>query len=151
MRKIPTLFKRDENDRKHVTRDVNPECQWVIDGEGVATRKYDGTCCLVQNGQFFKRYELRHKKVMGEWDDAAHPSTPTGWIKADEIDPLTGKQPGWAPVGEGPEDKYHREAWRSWQLTAELEPDVSFRRPMGHTSSSARRYRATLSTTPLTS
>jgi hypothetical protein len=58
MRKIPTLFKRDENDLKHVTREVNPECQWVLDGEGIATRKYDGMRCLVQAGHFFKRYEV---------------------------------------------------------------------------------------------
>ena len=122
MRKIPTLFKRDENDQKQVTSEVTPECIWVLDGEGAATRKYDGTCCLVKDGQFFKRYELRHKKVDGQWDEAAHPSTPDGWLRADGIDANTGKQPGWAPVGDGPEDRWHKEAWRSWELTEGTTP-----------------------------
>ena len=34
MKKIPTLFKRDPVNRSLVTREVNPDCQWVIDGEG---------------------------------------------------------------------------------------------------------------------
>lgn len=40
MKKIPTLFQRDPDDRAHVTRDVNPAAAWVLDGEGIATRKY---------------------------------------------------------------------------------------------------------------
>ena len=43
MKKIPTIFLRDEQDRKHVTNQINPECQWVFDGKGIATIKYDGT------------------------------------------------------------------------------------------------------------
>ncbi|WP_089155535.1 hypothetical protein [Micromonospora sp. NBS 11-29] len=46
MRKIPTLFRRDPEDRRRVLPEVDPECRWVLDGEGVATRKYDGTCLL---------------------------------------------------------------------------------------------------------
>jgi hypothetical protein len=63
MRKIPTLFKRDENNRKHVTSEANPECHWVLDGDGVATRKYDGTSCLVKDGKFFRRYEVKKGKT----------------------------------------------------------------------------------------
>lgn len=55
VQKVPTLFMRDESDRKHVTREVNPECQWVLAGEGVPTRKYDGTGCLVRDGKRYKR------------------------------------------------------------------------------------------------
>lgn len=44
VRKIPTLFQRDPADRKHVLPQVNPDAEWVLDGEGIATRKYDGTC-----------------------------------------------------------------------------------------------------------
>lgn len=135
MNKIPTLFLRDENDRKHVTREVNSECQWVLDGEGTATRKYDGTCCLVRNGKLFKRYEARWEwqepsmDLGGDVGDEGWKSKrpiPDGFIQADAIDENTGKQPGWLPVGDGPDDQYHREAWRSWQLTAEVEPNVSF-------------------------
>ena len=41
MQKIPTIFERD--DKFRVTDRVRPECQWVLDGEGVATEKLDGT------------------------------------------------------------------------------------------------------------
>ncbi|MFB8402142.1 hypothetical protein [Streptomyces sp. NPDC055912] len=29
MKKIPTLFVRDEDDRQFVTRELNPTCAWV--------------------------------------------------------------------------------------------------------------------------
>ena len=47
MHKIPTLFRRDPDDRKRVLPEANPACQWVLDGEGTPTRKYDGTCVLL--------------------------------------------------------------------------------------------------------
>ena len=46
MQKIPTLFERDwTGDRSRVLDKVNPEAAWVLAGEGVATRKRDGTAC----------------------------------------------------------------------------------------------------------
>jgi hypothetical protein len=50
MNKIPTVFRRDPDDRKRVLPEANPDCQWVLDGEGTPTRKYDGTCVLKING-----------------------------------------------------------------------------------------------------
>jgi len=32
MRKIPTLFVRDPEDRAHVTDEVTPGCKWVLAG-----------------------------------------------------------------------------------------------------------------------
>ena len=47
MEKIPTVFVRDDaTNRKHVRDEVHPACGWVLAGEGVATRKFDGTCVL---------------------------------------------------------------------------------------------------------
>lgn len=43
MNKIPTLFVRDPNNMSRVTREVTPGCEWVLAGEGCATRKWDGT------------------------------------------------------------------------------------------------------------
>lgn len=101
MKKIPTLFIRDfSNDPRYVTQDVNPESQWVIDGEGVATRKYDGTCCAIINGLFVKRYEVKKGG-----------SAPYGFIPANDVDPETGKQQGWVEVGNGSDDKWHIEAY----------------------------------------
>lgn len=41
MKKIPTVFVRDPDDRKHVLPQVTPGCEWVLAGEGRATRKFD--------------------------------------------------------------------------------------------------------------
>lgn len=57
MRKIPTLFVRDENDRAHVTEQVTPGCEWVLAGEGVATRKYDGTCVAFDGREWTMGWE----------------------------------------------------------------------------------------------
>lgn len=102
MKKIPTIFERDWNgDRSRVINKEHPECGWVFDGKGVATRKVDGSCCLVQDGKLYKRRELRQTDGI-----------PAEFEKAD-YDAETGKTVGWMPVGEGPEDRYHREAWEA--------------------------------------
>ena len=99
MKKTPTLFERDwAGDRSRVINKPNPACQWVFDGEGCATRKYDGTCCLWHDGKLWKRREIK----------AGQPE-PDGFVLADRDDE-TGKVIGWVPVGDGPEDRWHREA-----------------------------------------
>lgn len=100
MKKIPTLFVRDwEGNRSLVTSEPNLECDWVFRDEGTATRKWDGTSCLMRVGRLFKRFEHRPGRTM-----------PEGFISADEVDVETGRQPGWVPVGDGPEDHAHRDA-----------------------------------------
>lgn len=101
MKKIPTIFNRDwEGNRSLVTQEQNPECEWVFAGQGTPTRKWDGTSCLVQDGKLFKRYELKPGKT-----------APEGFFPAQDVDAETGKQPGWVPVRDGPEDAYHMQAW----------------------------------------
>ncbi len=69
MQKIPTIFFRDETRAGHsVTVHIRPECQWVLDGEGVATSKLDGTNVRVVNGQLFKRQKPQH----GDYDEASY-------------------------------------------------------------------------------
>lgn len=99
MKKIPTLFVRDPENRKLVTQEVNPGCEWVMAGEGVATRKYDGTCCLIEEGKLYKRREVKDGKPVPEDFREAN------------YDPVTKKRFGWVPVGDGPEDKYYWEAY----------------------------------------
>lgn len=100
MKKIPTIFERDWNGEKsRVTDQINPAAQWVFDGEGVPTRKLDGTSCMVRDGKLFKRRELRN----GD-------SEPLDFERA-EYDNETGKTVGWVRVGNGPEDRWHREAF----------------------------------------
>jgi hypothetical protein len=112
MKKIISLFQRNyETD--HLVRDeVVPGAEWVVAGEGVATRKWDGTCCLIQNGKFYKRYDAKAFTVdlaTGEripWGR----KPPKGFIPAQEPDPITGHYPGWLEVNaNAPEDKYFLE------------------------------------------
>lgn len=99
MKKIPTVFERDWNgDRSRVIDQVHAGCEWVIAGEGEATRKMDGTCCMVRGNVMFKRRELRKDETAPENFEQIG------------FDEETGKTVGWVPVGDGPEDKYHREA-----------------------------------------
>lgn len=99
MQKIPTLFQRDPEDRAHVLPEVNPECQWVIDGEGTATRKYDGTCVqLDANGRWWARREVKPGKAM-----------PSNYMPV-TTDPVTHKVMGWEPIEQSAFVKFHAEA-----------------------------------------
>ena len=100
MKKIITLFERNRGDWL-VSSDVVPGAEWVIEGKGVATRKYDGTCCMVRDGVVYKRHEVKKGKT-----------PPEGFEPACEVDPVTGKQQGWIAIGDGPEDQWHRQASR---------------------------------------
>lgn len=63
MKKIPTLFERDwEGDRSRVLPSVAPGCEWVLAGEGVATRKYDGTCLMFDGARWYARREVKPGK-----------------------------------------------------------------------------------------
>lgn len=99
MRKIPTLFKRDPEDMKHVLREVHPDCQWVLDGEGVPTRKFDGTCVkLMPWGTWWARREVKPGKEV-----------PPNFV-AEQTDETTGKTVGWEPAHQSSFWKYLEEA-----------------------------------------
>ncbi len=99
MKKIISLFQRNYDTDRLVRDEVVPGAEWVLAGEGVATRKLDGTCCMIRDGKLFKRYELKAGKM-----------PPPNFEPANEVDDNTGKQQGWVPVGSGPDDQYHRES-----------------------------------------
>lgn len=99
MQKIPTLFVRDENDRRYVTDEVAPGCEWVVAGEGVATRKFDGTCVMLdEHGDWWARREVKPGK-----------SAPPNFT-AVNFDEATGKTVGWEPIEQSAFAKYHAEA-----------------------------------------
>ena len=104
MKKIISLFQRNYDGDRLVRDEVVPGAEWVLAGEGVPTRKYDGVCTMVRDGVLYKRYELSDEK-------RAAGKAPASWEPADELDTTTGKQMGWIPVGDGPEDKYLRAAF----------------------------------------
>ena len=98
MKKIPTMFQRRPVQR-HVTDTVTSGCEWVLVGEGVATRKWDGSCCMVRGNKLYKRREL----------SGGQEAPPL--FEQVGIDSATGKRVGWVPVGDSPEDRWHREAF----------------------------------------
>lgn len=102
MKKIVSLYKRDFVGNHLVYDEVVEGAAWVLNGEGEATRKWDGSSVMVRDGHLFKRYTLKPSHT-----------APTEFEAATEIDEKTGKQEGWMPVSNGPEDKWHREAYRS--------------------------------------
>ena len=87
MKKIPTLFERIYENHKIVDclPNITPGMECVLEGKGVVTIKYDGSCCAVINGELYKRYDAKHGKPVPE--DA---------IKCQEkADPITGHLPCW--------------------------------------------------------
>lgn len=99
MNKIPTLFLRDPDDRKRTLPDVHPDCRWVVDGEGTPTRKYDGTCVMLdEHGVWWARREVRPGRTR-----------PPGYqpVMTDEV---TGKTVGWEPIVQSAYARYHVEA-----------------------------------------
>ena len=100
MKKTVSLFQRNYDGDRSVRDEIVPGAEWVAAGEGVATRKHDGTCCMVRNGVLFKRYDAKAGKTPPVGFEPAQP----------EPDANTGHWPGWLIVGTGPDDARHREA-----------------------------------------
>jgi hypothetical protein len=89
VKKIQSLFERDYDRHRATARDeILPGSEWVANGEGVATRKWDGTACLVRNGEIFKRYDAKPGRT-----------PPPGFEPCEAApDPVTGHWPGWVPI-----------------------------------------------------
>lgn len=117
MKKIPSLFVRDyernivaalgyesglsNKGRFLATEEITQGCKWVLAGEGVATRKWDGAAVLVNRGVLYKRFDAKHGKPL-----------PNHFEPCQDPDPITGHWPGWVPVYEHlPENKWIIEAF----------------------------------------
>ncbi|MER7809838.1 hypothetical protein [Streptomyces sp900116325] len=100
MKKIPTMFVRDFATRPaRVLPEVTPGCEWVLAGEGRATRKYDGTCVMLDAaGDWWARREVRPGK----------PPPPDYVVIS--TDDATGKTVGWEPIGQSSFATFHAEA-----------------------------------------
>lgn len=109
MKKIPCLFQRDFTDKRNpvLLRDVTPGCEWVLAGEGVATRKWDGTAVAIICGKLHARYDAKRGKQL-----------PPGAIPCGEPDPITGHNPAWV-LADGPEHKWIREAFAMTMTTVD--------------------------------
>ena len=84
MKKIPSLFARDPANPRVLSDAYHAAADWVVRGEGVATRKWDGTAVLVQGGAVYARYDVK-----------AGRSAPLAFVPAQDPDPATGHHPGW--------------------------------------------------------
>ena len=104
MRKIPTLFEREFENHVvvKISPNVHPGLEWVLQGEGTATVKWDGSCCTIINGVFYKRYDAKRGKIV-----------PDGAIQCEEApDPVTGHLPCWVKCDRSePGDKWFLAAY----------------------------------------
>ena len=105
MKKIPTLFERVfENHKKvGIKPNVTEGMEWVLNGDGVATIKIDGSCCAIIDGEFYKRYDAKKGK-----------KAPEGAIPCCEPDPVTGHHPHWVKCDRNnPSDRWFWAAYDS--------------------------------------
>lgn len=108
MKKIPTLFERVfEN---HNVKYCLPSIPFVggdyVLLHGTPTVKYDGACCAIIDGVFYKRYDAKKGK-----------QPPVGAIPCGEPDPITGHFPHWVKVDEdNPSDKWFIEAYKNTDI-----------------------------------
>lgn len=125
MKKMSTVFVNDYIDNvSNLTQEVRTENQWVLDGEGIATVKFDGTSCLIQDGQLFKRWDRKlSKKFLIMAAKAKKNGLPfvaeefmfkdlkPGSIACNEtFNPVTFHWPHWIPA-EGKDSVYHIEGF----------------------------------------
>lgn len=105
MKKIPTIFKREFIGKNQVKtfHEVLEGYEDVL-AYGKATLKWDGSCCAIINGEFYKRYDAKGGKPI-----------PEGAIKCQEnADPVTGHLPCWIKVDEAnPSDKWFLAAYNN--------------------------------------
>ena len=107
MKKIPTLFKREYDEKGNVigvTEEVADGMEWVLAGDGEATEKVDGSACAIIKGELYKRYDAKQGK-----------EPPDGAIPCQEKpDPYTGHWPHWVKVDQASKgDKWFIRAYEN--------------------------------------
>lgn len=114
MKKIPTLFKRVFDGHKvvDILPEITPGCEEAF-LSGEATVKFDGSCCAIIDGIFYKRYDAKKGKT-----------PPAGAIPCCDPDPITGHWPHWVPVDENnPADKWFVEALKNYDTLLTYYPN----------------------------
>jgi hypothetical protein len=98
MKKMKTVFVIDRS--THLATET-VQVEWVINGEGIATIKHDGTSCMIENGALHRRLDVKQGRT-----------APDGWVPCELApDPVSGHWPGWLPVNpEDPSNRWHVEA-----------------------------------------
>lgn len=62
MKKISTLYKKDPKDLSRVINELDPDNEWVLNDEGIPTRKFDGTATAIIDCELYKRYDVKPDK-----------------------------------------------------------------------------------------
>jgi hypothetical protein len=124
MKKIKTVFKIDR-ETGMATNQVMLGAEWVINGEGTATLKVDGSACMVKEGILYKRFDRRLKseftkklRALGnelQVTEDMFNVLPENAIPCEEKpDPVTYHHPHWVPVDKNkPEDAFHINAFEA--------------------------------------
>lgn len=135
MKKTPIVFVIDRK-TDTITTTVRPGQEWVVNGEGVATIKFDGQACKFENGKLWKRFDRKlsksaqRKANKGQNIDPTDLSNfrvaPEGFEPCEVApDPVTFHWPGWVPVNvNDPNDKWHIEALNT--LSEPLEEGATY-------------------------
>ena len=116
MKKISTLYKKSPDDLSVVINEVNEENSWVF-SEGIPTRKWDGSACMIKNGRLYKRLDVKlwkkkRGKVIKFTEEQLKAKKPIGAIPCQDADKISGHHPHWVLCDrDKPEDKYHFEAF----------------------------------------
>lgn len=84
MIKLSTVFKKDPTNLGRVVNEVNSDNVWAITGDGIPTRKFDGTACAIIGGYLYKRFDLKKGRTL-----------PNNAIPCQEADLITGHHPHW--------------------------------------------------------
>lgn len=108
MKKINTLFIRvfEGHKIKETINEVTEGCKWVVEGEGSATKKLDGTCCLINDGELFARFDFKPGRRL-----------PEGAIPCqEEPDEITGHWPHWIPIEASPFYKFALQAFKEQEV-----------------------------------
>lgn len=90
MKKIPSIRPNDLNNTgKYNFSSFREDIRWVFEefDDIFVTRKFDGTCCLLENGDLYKRYDAQEGRI-----------PPADFRACQEPDPKTGHWPGWIAV-----------------------------------------------------
>ena len=115
MRKIMSLFQRNYEGNRKVRNEVTPGAEWVLLGEGTATRKRDGIAVLIDsNGDPLMRYDAKKGRTSPPDFKPAQP----------EPDPITGHWPGWVsalcPAGKWIIEAMNNTTWIKCGATYEV-------------------------------
>lgn len=124
MKKINTVFTIDRNTDLAIDK-INIGAEWVFNGEGTATVKFDGSSCMIKDGILYKRWNRKISKPVNKIKKACERENkefhvnessfvplPVGAIACNEsFDPITYHWPHWVLVNPDKENKYHNEAF----------------------------------------